>query len=176
MSVASLKKCVFLDRDGVLNEEIGNYITRLEDLIIPEGMPEALRLLKEAGFLLIVITNQAGIAKDLYTEELVYGIHSKMQEASENALDDIYFSPYHPDLSGKSLSRKPDSLMIEKAIAKYNIDPEKSWMVGDRNRDIEAGRKVALQTIQIVSGDEVSIGDYAAANLLEAARIILSVS
>jgi D-glycero-D-manno-heptose 1,7-bisphosphate phosphatase len=167
-------KCVFLDRDGVLNEEIGDYIQNLEDLIIPEGMSEALKLLKSAGFLLIVITNQAGIAKGLYGPELVYAIHEKMQEASGVMLDDLYFCPYHPSVSGKSLSRKPDSLLLEKAISKYNIDPAQSWMIGDRARDCEAGKKVDLQTIHIISGDETSAGDYFSANLLEAARIILA--
>ena len=168
-------KCVFLDRDGVLNEELGDYIQNLEDLIIPEGVPEALQLLKSAGFLLIVITNQAGIAKGLYGPELVYSIHEKMQEASGGMLDDLYFCRYHPSVSGRSLSRKPDSLLLEKAIAKYDIDPTQSWMIGDRARDCEAGKKVELQTIHIISGDETSAGDYSSANLLEAAKIILSI-
>jgi D-glycero-D-manno-heptose 1,7-bisphosphate phosphatase len=166
-------KCVFLDRDGVLNKELGDYLTRLEDLIIPEGVPEGLKLLKDAGFLLIVITNQAGIAKGLYGPELVYAIHEQMQEASGRILDDLYFSPYHPDFSGKSLSRKPDSLLIEKAIAKYDINPDGSWMIGDRSRDMEAGHKAGLRTIHVVTGNENSAGEFAAANLLEAAKIIL---
>jgi D-glycero-D-manno-heptose 1,7-bisphosphate phosphatase len=166
-------KCVFLDRDGVLNKELGDYLAKLEDLIIPEGVPEGLKLLKDAGFLLIVITNQAGIAKGLYGPELVYAIHEQMQEASGRILDDLYFSPYHPDFSGKSLSRKPDSLLIEKAIAKYDINPDGSWMIGDRSRDMEAGHKAGLRTIHVVTGNENSAGEFAAANLLEAAKIIL---
>jgi D-glycero-D-manno-heptose 1,7-bisphosphate phosphatase len=166
-------KCVFLDRDGVLNEELGDYITKIDDLIIPEGVPGALKALKAAGYLLVVITNQAGIAKGLYGPELVYAIHKKMQEASDYAMDYLYFSPYHPDFSGKSLSRKPDSLLIEKAIAKYNIDASQSWMVGDRGRDMLAGKKVKLRTIQILSEHEALVGDHGAANLAEAAEIIL---
>ena len=65
--------------------------------------------------------------------------------------------------------------MIEKAIAKYKIDPAQSWMVGDRNRDVEAGRKAGLKTIQIIAGNESATGDYAAGNLLDAANIILEV-
>ena len=166
-------KCVFLDRDGVLNEELGDYLYRPEDLIIPEGVVEGLQLLKKAGYLLIVITNQAGIARGLYNADAVYAIHEQMQEASGNILDDIYFSPYHPEFSGKSLSRKPDSLLLEKAIAKYDIDPHQSWMIGDRVRDMEAGHKVGLKTVQIVSENETSAGNFAAVNLLEAAKIIL---
>lgn len=166
-------KCVFLDRDGVLNEDLGDYLFKLDELVVPEGVPEALTLLKQAGYLLIVITNQAGISKGLYKADAVFAIHEEMQKISGGALDDIYFSPYHERYSGKSLSRKPGSLMLEKAIAKYKIDTSHSWMVGDRDRDVEAGRKCGLKTIQIVSGDEVSIGDYTAINLLEAAKIVL---
>ena len=173
MSLNPKTKCVFLDRDGVLNKELGDYLQKIEDLIIPDGVPEGLKMLKEAGFLLIVITNQAGIAKGLYGPELVYAIHKKMQEASGGILDDLYFSPYHPDYSGKSLSRKPDSLLLEKAIAKYSIDTDHSWMIGDRSRDMAAGHKAGLRTVHVVNEDETSAGDYAAANLLEAAKIIL---
>nr|WP_295926032.1 HAD family hydrolase [uncultured Dyadobacter sp.] len=166
-------KCVFLDRDGVLNEDCPDYLYELEKLVIPEGVPEALRLLKDAGYLLIVITNQAGIAKGLYTAADVYAIHEAMQNVSDNALDDLYFSPYHPAYSGNSLSRKPGSLLIEKAMAKYDIDPAQSWMIGDRDRDMEAGKNVGLKTVHIIPNAEDSTGDYTAVNLLEAARLIL---
>ena len=170
------KKCVFLDRDGVLNQDCPDYVYDLKDLVIPAGVPEALQMLKRAGYLLIVITNQAGIARGLYTAENVYTIHDAMQQASGNALDDLYFSPYHPQFSGVSLSRKPGSLMLEKAIAKYDIDPELSWMIGDRDRDMQAGKNAGVRTIHIVSDTEKSEGDYAAANLLEATKIILKTS
>jgi len=166
-------KCVFLDRDGVLNEDCPDYLYNLDELIIPDGVPEALRALKKAGFLLVVITNQAGIAKGLYTAENVFAIHEAMQQVSGNALDDLYFSPYHPSVSGVSLSRKPGSLMLEKAIAKYNIDIEQSWMIGDRDRDMEAGKTAGVRTIQIVPENEPSTGDFAAVSLFEAAKIIL---
>jgi len=167
-------KCIFLDRDGVLNEELNDYLFQTEKLIIPEGVVEALQLLKKAGYLLIVITNQAGIAKGLYDADAVYAIHEMMQKASGGILDDIYFSPYHPDNSGKSLSRKPDSLMLEKAISKYNIDPDQSWMIGDRSRDMEAGKKVGLRTVHIIHETESSTGDFTAANLFEAAKIVIA--
>ena len=166
-------KCIFLDRDGVLNEDCPDYLYELEKLVIPEGVVEALQALKKAGYLLIVITNQAGIAKGLYTAENVYAIHEAMQQASGNALDDLYFSPYHPNVSGVSLSRKPGSLMLEKAIAKYNIDVNQSWMIGDRDRDMEAGKNAGVRTIQIVPENEPSTGDFAAVSLFEAAKIIL---
>ncbi|KAA6440930.1 HAD family hydrolase [Dyadobacter flavalbus] len=172
MSVTKTK-CVFLDRDGVLNVDRPNYVYNLDDLVIPEGVAEALQLLKKAGYLLIVITNQAGIAKGLYSADNVLEIHKQMQLASGGMLDDIYFSPFHQDYSGNSLSRKPDSLMLEKAMAKYNIDPDQSWMVGDHNRDMKAGRKAGVKTIHITSESKTSEEDYTAADLLEAAHIIL---
>jgi D-glycero-D-manno-heptose 1,7-bisphosphate phosphatase len=169
----SLHKCVFLDRDGVLNEELGDYLWQLENLVIPEGVPEALKMLKQAGYLLIVITNQAGIAQGLYKSADVLAIHGKMQEVSGNLLDDIYFAPDHPRYTSESLSRKPGTLMIEKAIAKYHISPQLSWMVGDRERDMEAGKNSGLKTVHIVSSNETSAGDFAASDLLGAAKIIL---
>ena len=169
-------KCIFLDRDGVLNEDLNDYLYKIEELVIPEGVPEALQILKRAGYLLIVITNQAGIAKGLYTDKAVYDIHEIMQQVSGSALDDIYFSPDHPDHSGKSLSRKPDSLLLEKAVSKYDIDLTLSWMVGDRERDMQAGKKMGLRTIQIIPETEKSAGDFAAISLRAAVDIILKES
>lgn len=169
-----MEKCVFLDRDGVLNVELNDYLYKPEDLIVPDGVPEALRLLKNQGFLLIVITNQAGIARGLYGPGDVYAIHQEIQKACGDLLDDLYFSPHHPKYSSESLTRKPDSLLLEKAMAKYNIDPQVSWMVGDRERDIQAGLKAGVQTVHIVNGNETPVGRFSAGNLLEAARIILN--
>ncbi len=144
-----MAKCIFLDRDGVLNQEIGNYVYTKADFKIEKGVPEALKILKAAGFLLIVITNQSGIAKGLYTKSEVLECHQILQKECDNSIDDIYFCPHHEDFDTASLLKKPSSLMIEKAIAKYNIDPAKSWMVGDQPRDITAGKNAGLKTIFI---------------------------
>lgn len=173
MTVIEKIKCVFLDRDGVLNVDLNDYLYNLNDLVIPEGVPEALNELKKAGFLLVVITNQAGIAKGIYTENEVYMIHQAIQTASGYALDAIYYSPYHPAFSGNSLSRKPGTLMLEKATAKFNIDLAASWMVGDRNGDMQAGKKMGVKTIHILPLPEESIGDFHATSLRQAAKIIL---
>jgi D-glycero-D-manno-heptose 1,7-bisphosphate phosphatase len=169
-----MNKCVFLDRDGVLNEEIGGYVFELDKLVIPEGMPEALQQLKKAGYLLVVITNQAGIAKGLYTEKEVMLCHHKIQEACGHVLDALYYCPYHPSYDSESIARKPDSLMLEKAIARFNIDVTQSWLVGDRERDIEAAQKVAVRGIFVTDGKEkCPAAIYQAKNLYEAASIIL---
>ncbi len=169
-----MNKCIFLDRDGVLNEEIGTYVYHPEDIIIPEGMPEALQQLKKAGYLLVVVTNQAGIAMGKYTSQNVWACHAKIQEACGNILDALYYCPYHPDYNTASLSRKPDSLMIEKAIAKFNIDRNQSWMIGDRHRDIEAGDKQQIRGVFISTQESAPPSAvHTASNLLEATQYIL---
>jgi len=166
-----MQKAVFLDRDGVLNEERGEYTYRLEDFIIPEGTLEALTTLKKAGFLLIVITNQGGIAKGLYTAQDVLNCHQFLQEKCNFLIDDIYYSPYHEAYS-QSLSRKPDSLMLERAIAKYNINPHISWMVGDSLRDMIPAQKLGIKTIKIGKKIDLTV-DFYAENLWEASKRIL---
>jgi D-glycero-D-manno-heptose 1,7-bisphosphate phosphatase len=168
----AFSKCVFLDRDGVLNREIGEYAYRLDQFVVNPGVVEALKLLKAHDFLLIVMTNQAGISKGLYTDQHVWLCHDHLQEVCGHLIDDIYFSPYHSSVT-ESLSRKPGTLMFERAIAKYNIDPHASWMVGDAERDIVPAKKLGLKTIQV--GEELteSIADFLAKDLAEAAAIIV---
>lgn len=166
------QKCVFLDRDGVLNRERGEYTYLPEDFEVIPGVPEALAQLKQHGYLLIVITNQAGIAKGLYQKSHVLACHQKLQEACRAKIDAIYFAPNHPNYSS-SLARKPDSLMLEKAIAKYNIDPEQAWMIGDSLRDLEAAQKVGVKAILV--GDKYEPGAHTlqVKDLWEASQIIL---
>ena len=173
-----MNKCVFLDRDGVLNREMGDYVYRPEALIIPAGVPKALQLLKDAGYKLVVVTNQAGIAQGLYTRREVLLIYGLIQDACNGALDALYFSPYHPRYDSESLSRKPGSLMLEKATARFGIDPAQSWMVGDRQRDLEAGRRLDVRGVFIRNDQERAPADaaYVASDLLDAAGYILGQS
>jgi D-glycero-D-manno-heptose 1,7-bisphosphate phosphatase len=168
------KKCVFLDRDGVLNEDDVNYTYRLTRFHIIPGIPEALYRLKEAGYLLVVVTNQSGIAQKIYTVQQMEICHIFLQDASDHVIDRIYFSPYHPSVTA-SLARKPGSLMFEKAIAKFDIDVSRSWMVGDKGRDIIPARALGIKTIQI--GNEIekeNRADFEVQDLGEAAELILS--
>ncbi|WP_018478354.1 D-glycero-alpha-D-manno-heptose-1,7-bisphosphate 7-phosphatase [Pontibacter roseus] len=166
------QKCVFLDRDGVLNRERGDYTYRLEDFEVLPGVPEALALLKQNGYLLVVVTNQGGVAKGLYTKADVLACHQKLQNSCNHLLDALYYAPSHPAFS-ESLSRKPDSLMLERAIARYSIDPMQSWMVGDSERDLQAAEKVGVPTIMVGDKYEPNSYTYQVHNLWEAAQLIL---
>lgn len=165
-------KAVFLDRDGVLNKEVGTYVWEPDKFIVLEGVPESLAQLKQAGYYLIVVTNQAGIAKGLYTTADVQACYAKLQASCNNVLDALYFAPAHPSVSA-SLLRKPDSLMLEKGIARFQLDPAQCWMVGDRYRDMEAGIKVGVRGILV---DDTEVVDYKprVADLRAATHLILS--
>ncbi len=168
-----MNKCIFLDRDGVLNVERGDYTFLPEDFVIVEGVPEAIKALKKAGYLLIVVTNQAGITKGLYTREQMQLCHEILMKKTDFLIDKIYYSPYHPSFS-ESLSRKPDTLMIEKAIAKFDIDPQKSWLIGDRCRDVDCGQKMGLKTILISDSTTHECNpDFVSENLLDAISKII---
>ncbi|MBO9700518.1 MAG: HAD family hydrolase [Sporocytophaga sp.] len=141
-------KCIFLDRDGVINVDKVDYTYTLEDFKIIPGVIEALKAFKKAGYLLVVITNQSGIAKGIYGHEDVKICHDFFQEKCGNLIDRYYYSPYHQTIS-ESISRKPDSLMFEKAIAKFDIDIKSSWMIGDKNRDLVPAKKLGIKTVLV---------------------------
>ena len=151
-----------------------DYVYKLAHFVIPPGVPEALKALKEAGYLLIIITNQSGIAKGIYKREDVYLIHDAIQKGTGVTLDDIYYSPYHEKFDSHSLTRKPGSLLIEKAAAKYKIDMDASWMIGDHERDIIAGTRAGLRTIRIASPETETHASYLVNDLLAASNIILA--
>jgi D-glycero-D-manno-heptose 1,7-bisphosphate phosphatase len=168
-------KCVLLDRDGVLNEEKGDYVFRDDDFIIPTDVPQGLKALKEAGFSLVVVTNQGGINKGLYPKETVYRFHEKIQQACDNALDFLLFAPWHRDFS-LSLSSKPGSLMMERGLALTESLPEKSWLIGDAERDLVAGKKVGVSTILIptLKEKESPLADFVCTDFKSAVAIILN--
>jgi D-glycero-D-manno-heptose 1,7-bisphosphate phosphatase len=169
-----MNKCVFLDRDGVLNADNPNYTFLVEKFEILPGVPEALRILKAQHYKLVVVTNQSGIAKGIYTIEQMKVCHDYLQQCCGSMIDAFYFSPYHLSVTS-SLLTKPDTLMFERAIARFDIDINQSWMVGDRGRDIIPARALKIRTIQI--GDEIEEkdkADFKVDSLLEAAELISS--
>ena len=147
-----MNKAVFLDRDGVINKEIG-YVFRTEDFILTDDIIPSLKKLQAAGFIFVVITNQSGIAKELYTHEDVAKVHAHMLSLLTEQgikISEIYYCCHHPDVE-PCICRKPDSGMIEKAIARFNIDVKRSFMIGDKERDIQAAEKAGVRAFHIES-------------------------
>ena len=170
-----MNKCIFLDRDGVINRDYVDYAYDLSRFEILPGVPEAIRRLKQAGYLLVVVTNQSGIAKGIYTRQQMNTCHQYMHEQTGHMIDAVYYAPHHP-LKTESLTRKPDSLMFEKAIARFSIDTASSWMVGDKERDVEPAYKLGIPSLLIHSQQRVTKARYVVENLSEATDKILKFS
>ncbi|MBN2519716.1 MAG: HAD family hydrolase [Bacteroidales bacterium] len=146
-----MNKAIFLDRDGVINIERGAYTYKINDFNFVPGIFESLRTFQKAGFLLIIVTNQGGIAKQLFTINDLGKLHNFMLKKLKNEkvqITEVYYCPHYTEL-GKCICRKPDSLLIEKAMARFNIDPKASYFIGDNDKDIGAGEKAGLNTIKI---------------------------
>ena len=148
------KKAIFLDRDGVINKEV-NYLSNPDDFELIENTIEALKILKKKHFLLIVITNQAGIARGYFNEEILLEIHNKMNSLLKQYnvfLDDIFYCPHHPDFTGPCECRKPNPGMIYRARDKYNINLNNSYVVGDTINDIKTGLNAGCITVLVLTG------------------------
>jgi len=147
-----MNKAIFLDRDDTLNYDSGHLGDPNLVKLYPY-VPEVLFELREIlGYKLIVISNQAGITKGLILEEDVIAVNNKINELlaeNKTRIDDFFYCPYHPDFDSpeKAKCRKPSPLMIHNAIKKYNIDKAKSYLIGDRITDIQAGNNVPVKTI-----------------------------
>jgi D-glycero-D-manno-heptose 1,7-bisphosphate phosphatase len=151
-------KAVFIDRDGVINNDDNlYYIFKPEDLKLNEEIVENFGMLKNSGYLIIVISNQGGIGKGLYKMDDTEKFHQKLKEEFSKAgseIDEIYYCPHHPD-SSLCLCRKPDSLLIEKAISRFNIDASSSYLIGDSQRDIEAAEKAGIKGILVQKNSNI---------------------
>lgn len=144
------KKAVFLDRDGVINENRIDYVKNTNELKIFDFVGSAITELKSMGFLVVVVTNQSAINRGLTTEKLVNEIHDEIQKYLKNyetVIDRFYFCPHKPN--EKCNCRKPRPGLLEKAILEIGIEPNKSWMIGDNDSDITAGIEVGCQTIKL---------------------------
>jgi D-glycero-D-manno-heptose 1,7-bisphosphate phosphatase len=146
-----MKKALFLDRDGVINhdKDDGSFTYKVKDFVILEDVVEVLKLAKQKDFLLIVITNQSGIGRGIYSHQHVEEVHSKLEKilaANQIVLDEIYYCPHHPS-SSNCICRKPDSVLVEKAIARFNINPKQSIFVGDKERDITCALKAGIENV-----------------------------
>ena len=154
-----INKAVFLDRDGVLNKELGDYVCRFEDFKVLEHNFAPLKELQERGYLLIVITNQGGLAKGWYSDEELSRMHQHLKSTYSKqgiTLSEIYYCNHHPEYNGNCLCRKPGSLMLEKAMARFRIDASRSYCIGDRERDVLAGEAAGVKGILIDSDQSIS--------------------
>jgi D-glycero-D-manno-heptose 1,7-bisphosphate phosphatase len=150
-----MNKALFLDRDGVLNRELGHYVTSLDQFEVLPTVPSALQLAAQSGFLLIIISNQGGVAKGLYTMQDVLDMQDKLQDALRPfgvKITEGYYCPHHPDFE-KCECRKPQSQM--KAIARFDIDATQSVMIGDKERDIIAANGAGVRGILIESNADL---------------------
>ncbi|HNK69685.1 MAG TPA: HAD family hydrolase [Flavobacteriales bacterium] len=145
------RRAVFLDRDGVVVRERGEHTWRVDDLEMLPTVAEAVKAVRAQGNLAVIITNQSGIALGLYTHADVERAHAWIgaclsEEGTQ--LDAVYYCPHHPS-QGRCLCRKPGSLMLERAMARYGIDPGASVMIGDRDRDVEAATAVGVRGVLV---------------------------
>jgi D-glycero-D-manno-heptose 1,7-bisphosphate phosphatase len=153
------RRAVFLDRDGTINEE-KEYLHRIEDFEFIPGSPEAIRRLKEAGFLVIVVTNQSGVARGYYSLEDVAILHRHMQEkldAAGAAVDGIYVCPHHPvegigEYRRECDCRKGRPGMLLRGAREHGIDLSRSYMIGDKAADVEAGEMAGCMPLMVLTG------------------------
>ncbi len=143
-------KAVFLDRDGVINKHRDDYVKNTSEFELLDEVTKYLKILSDNQFKLIVITNQSMIGRGLSTEKDLLDIHSKMQNTFKSVnfqIDKIYYCPHTP--WDNCSCRKPSLELFEKAIKEFNIDIKNSWLIGDCESDIIAGKKIGCKTILI---------------------------
>jgi histidinol-phosphate phosphatase family protein len=146
------RRAVFLDRDGTINEEV-NYLSDISQVKILPKSAEAIKLLNEHGFIIIIITNQSGVARGYFSEKTLKEIHNHLKSELQKdgaAVDAIYFCPHHPD-DGCGC-RKPTLGLIKKAVEDWNINLTSSFMVGDKLVDVETGKRAGCQTVLVLTG------------------------
>jgi len=183
-------RAVFIDRDGTLNEDIG-YVSAPDELAIYPWAAEAVRMINESGLLTIVITNQSGIARGMYSEATLGSIHSRMIEelASKGArIDAVYYCPHHPDVGDARYRtacecRKPRTGMLDRAAREHDVDLAQSFVIGDKASDMKLAENVGARAALVLTGygrETLAHPDrwpcapeIVAENLLEAVKQIL---
>ncbi len=177
------RRAVFLDRDGTINFDPG-YLGDAERFRLLPGVVDALRRLREAGYLIFVVSNQSGIARGFFSHEDLRRIHDTMSAALRAhgvELDGIYYCPHHPD--EQCPCRKPSPAMVLDAARRYDVSLGDSFFIGDRLSDVETGSRAGCGTILVLTGGgrETAEGlaagpkpDHMAADLAAAADWILS--
>ena len=154
-----MKPAVFLDRDGTLSEEVG-YVDHPSRFHVFQYSVEAIKLLNDNGFLAIVVTNQSGVARGYFSEEMVTTIHGKLQQILKPAnarIDAFYYCAHHPTLGETPYRidcdcRKPKDGMIRQACQSLEIDLGQSWVIGDRYRDLQMGHNAGVRSALVLTG------------------------
>jgi D-glycero-D-manno-heptose 1,7-bisphosphate phosphatase len=174
-----MKRAAFLDRDGVINKKPseGQYVTRWEEMQFLPGVPEAIALLTGAGYGVFVVSNQRCVAKGLLTPRELESIHQRMCQDLADAgaiITKVYYCPHEkqPPCS----CRKPAPGMLLTAARTHDLDLTSSWMIGDSDIDVEAGKIAGCKTVRIAKLDEVGNGgaDLSAQSLLDAVHQLLA--
>jgi histidinol-phosphate phosphatase family protein len=171
------KKTVFLDRDGVINErpKEHDYVKAWDEFHFLSGAPEALSLFNRAGYRVVIVSNQRGVARGIMTSEQIEALHTEMREALAQqgaTVDGIYVCPHE---AGTCTCRKPEIGLFLQAEADAPVSKEHSYLIGDSPSDITAGVRYGIKTVLICDGDQVDFGqDFTYATLLDAAKAIIN--
>ena len=187
-----MKKLLFIDRDGTINEQLG-YINHLSRFVILPGVSEAVRLLNKNNWWAIIVTNQGGLARGYYPMELVDEIHAFLKSSLKEQgaiIDGIFFCPHHPagvvpEYSTDCDCRKPETGLVDKALEAFDIDMSNSYVVGDRHVDIELASRLNLKGVLVKTGygqgeleyiipEKRLKPDHVAEDLLDAVKWILN--
>lgn len=181
-----MSKAIFIDKDGTLIHNVP-YNVNPRKIKLNDGAVEMLASLQQRDYLLIVVSNQAGVAKGYFTEKELMQVNRRINElllANGVAIDAFYYCPHHPDgiiaeYAVRCDCRKPAPGLLLKAAAEYNIDLGRSWMIGDILHDVEAGKRAGCNTILLNNGNETEWilnkyrePDYTIQHLADAPRLI----
>lgn len=190
-NLMNLQKCIFLDRDGTINQHIG-FLTKPEQVELLDKSAEAIALINKSSYLCIVVTNQPVLARGECKVEELNAIHMRLETLLGKMgayLDDLYYCPHHPDkgyegerseLKIKCNCRKPNIGMIQAAVVKYNINIAESYIIGDTTIDVQTGKNAGLQTVLVRTGEGGKDGKFVVKpdaiyeNLMEAVKDILN--
>jgi D-glycero-D-manno-heptose 1,7-bisphosphate phosphatase len=186
-----MHRAVFLDRDGTINEEVG-YLRDLDNLRLFPGAGGAIKRFHEAGFLVVLVTNQSGVARGYFPESLVHEAHERLDQMLQKEgarIDAVYYCPHHPTAGNSRYTmvcdcRKPGTGLIERAARDLDINVKRSYVVGDKWSDVELGQRAGAHSILVQSGfapddpgniraPHVSEPDFIAQTILEAADWIV---
>jgi D-glycero-D-manno-heptose 1,7-bisphosphate phosphatase len=186
-----MKRAIFIDRDGTISEEVG-YINHPSRFRVFPYSANAIKLLNEAGWLAVLVTNQAGVARGYFSEDMIQTVHHQLEhdlQQGDARLDAIYYCAHHPSVGEPPYRfdcdcRKPKPGLIRRAAQELDIDLTQSWMIGDRYSDVELARNAGLSAAFVLSGygrgewehqreGWQSKPDLVSENLLEAVRVII---